>query len=318
MKFWPRLLRAAMPWRAMTSRSGGSVRERLGTQRRAAPRRHLGSQPQRRDQAVGPRDPLSGDIERGAVVGRSADKRQPQRHVYRAVEIERLDRDQRLIVVHAQRRVVSAARGGVKHRVGGERPSGIDACRAQFGYRRRDDLDVLASEPAGLPGMRIEPGDRDNRRSNRKITPQRRVDDASGMDDRRTRQAFDRLTQRQVDRHGNDTQFAACQHHHRRFRRARELGEILGVAGVMETGAVERVLVDRVGDKRGGATGADIGDGGFNGVQYQRLVSRIGVTRPCDRGAPERRHGHGVGEYPRRLIHPLDRPHRDAPTKLLG
>ncbi len=25
MKFWPRLLRAAMPWRAMTSRSGGSA-----------------------------------------------------------------------------------------------------------------------------------------------------------------------------------------------------------------------------------------------------------------------------------------------------
>jgi hypothetical protein len=41
-----------------------------------APRRHLGSQPQRRDQAVRPRHAFPGDIETGAVIGGSADERQ--------------------------------------------------------------------------------------------------------------------------------------------------------------------------------------------------------------------------------------------------
>ncbi len=43
------------------------------------------------------------------------------------VEGERLDRDQRLVVIHAQRRVVARARGGMEHGVGGERPARIDA-----------------------------------------------------------------------------------------------------------------------------------------------------------------------------------------------
>ena len=92
----------------------------------------------------------------------------PKRDVDAAVEIDRLDRDQRLVVIHAQRRVVAAPRRGVEHRVGGERPARVDAGGAQRGDRRRDDVDVLAAERAGLAGMRVEPGDRDDRRGDRR------------------------------------------------------------------------------------------------------------------------------------------------------
>ena len=52
----------------------------------------------------------AGDVEGGAVVGRGAHERQAQRDVDRVVERQRLDRDQRLVVIHAERDVVGRAR----------------------------------------------------------------------------------------------------------------------------------------------------------------------------------------------------------------
>src|SRR5712691_1638243 len=120
MKFCPRLFRAAMPCRAMISRSGGNPAESTdatdpefassGAEHAIAPCRHLGGEPQRGDQAVGPRDAASSDVKGGAVIGRGADERKPERHIDRAVEIDRLHRDQRLVVIHAQCGVIAAAR----------------------------------------------------------------------------------------------------------------------------------------------------------------------------------------------------------------
>ena len=47
----------------------------------------------------------------------------------RVVEVERLDRDQRLVVVHAQGRVVAGAGGRVEHGVGRQRARDVDALR---------------------------------------------------------------------------------------------------------------------------------------------------------------------------------------------
>ena len=55
--------------------------------------------------------PRAGDVEGGAVIGRGAHDRQAQRDVDALVEMERLQRDQRLIVIHAERGVVVAPRG---------------------------------------------------------------------------------------------------------------------------------------------------------------------------------------------------------------
>jgi hypothetical protein len=127
--------------------------------------------------------PFSGDVEGGAVIGRSADERQPERHIDRAVEIERLHRDQRLVVIHAQRGIVIPPRRGVEHRVGGEGAARIDAGSAQLGDRRSDDLDVLAAERAGFSGMRVEPGDREHRPGDTEIADQRSMSYPPGVDD---------------------------------------------------------------------------------------------------------------------------------------
>ena len=201
-----------------------------------------------------------------------------------AVEIERLDRDQRLVVIHAQRRVIAAPRLGVEHRVGGERAARVDAGGAQLGDRRRDDLDILAAERAGFAGMRVEPGDRDDRRGDAEIA------DAAPRASTRpawTIAAADSCSiarrSAQMDRHRHDAQLR---------RRpasspapspiAGELGEVFGVAGMAEAGAVERVLVDRVGDDRGGAAGPHIGDRGIDraGSPAARRPDRAGPGRP--------------------------------------
>ena len=137
--------------------------------------------------------------------------------------------------------------------------------RAQLGDSRLDDLDILAAERAAFAGMRVEPGDRETGAAMPKSRTQRRVRDAPGMHDRGRGQALDRLAQRQMDRHRHDAQ----------LRRTAsiitgssagpgELGEIFGVPGMAETGAIERVLVDRVGDQRRGAARLHIGDGGLD------------------------------------------------------
>ena len=108
MKFCPSALLAWSPCRAMTSRSGSTLRRSRHFQA-VTPRirRPCGSpRPLRRGSARS----CAGDVERGAMVGRGADDRQAQRDVDAFLEMERLQRDQRLVMVHAERRVVARAR----------------------------------------------------------------------------------------------------------------------------------------------------------------------------------------------------------------
>ena len=61
---------------------------------------------------------------------------------------------------------------------------------------------------------------------------------------------------------------------------ARQLGEELGVAGMAEAGGVERLLLDRVGDERRGAAGADQRDAGADRRDHRRRVGRVRPARP--------------------------------------
>ena len=56
--------------------------------------------------------PLPCDAKRRAVVGRGADEGKAQAHIDAAVEVQRLHRDQRLVVIHAEDRVIKRARLG--------------------------------------------------------------------------------------------------------------------------------------------------------------------------------------------------------------
>ena len=149
-KFWPSDLRADRPWRRMTSRSGGrssialmqsACRLRPPCARRAA------SAAIRLD---GLARAGAGDVEGGAVIRRGADERQAERDVDGVVERQRLDRDQRLIVIHAERAVVGLARGRVEHRVGGQRPARVDALGRSVSTAGATIVDVFACRACRL------------------------------------------------------------------------------------------------------------------------------------------------------------------------
>ena len=92
---------------------------------------------QRGAEAVGARFAFAGDVEAGAVIGRGADDGQAERDVHRVPEVQRLDRDQALIVIERDDRVVARARVFVKQRVGRARV-GSPASLRRASARPRD------------------------------------------------------------------------------------------------------------------------------------------------------------------------------------
>ena len=140
-KFWPSDFLARRSCRRITSRSGGrsSIALMRGARRlRCVARREPRGELERGDQARRIGAAGAGDVEGGAVIGRGAHERKPERDVDGVVEGERLDRDQRLVVIHRERDVVARARRLVEHAVGRQRPARVDA----FGDRG-------AAPPAG-------------------------------------------------------------------------------------------------------------------------------------------------------------------------
>ena len=203
---------------------------------------------QRGDQAGGIGLAGAGDVERGAVIGRGADEGQAEGDVDAAVEIDGLERDQRLVVIHAQRRVVTLARLGMEQRVGGEGAAGGDALRRAT--PRPPARSVSISSRPMVPcspacGLRPATARRGCAMPKSRASAAAAMRPAATM--RSVRQRAQRLAQRLVDRHRHHAQSGAHQHH--RDRRAAQLGEIFGVAGMRKAGGVERLFLDRIGDQ---------------------------------------------------------------------
>ena len=87
----------------------------------------------------------AGEVQCGAVIDRRADDRQAQSDVDAIGKVKRLDRDQSLVVIQAQRRVISCSRAFVEHGVGGVRPRYPPA----FGAKRGDHPTPVGRRPAG-------------------------------------------------------------------------------------------------------------------------------------------------------------------------
>ena len=102
---------------------------------------------------------------------------------------QRLDRDQRLVVIHAQGDVVGGAGLRVEQRVRRQRAACIDAVGDEALDRRRDDGDVLLAQRAFFAGMRVEPGNGQARVGEAEALGQVARDDTSGIDDRARRRA---------------------------------------------------------------------------------------------------------------------------------
>ena len=225
--------------------------------------RHPGGQPQRRDQArrIGPAG--AGDVEGGAVIGRGANERQPQRDVDGVVERQRLDRDQRLVVIHADRAVIGFARGFVEHGVGRQRPPDLDALAAQDFDGRRHDALLLGAERAVFAGMGLRPdiarrGLAMPKRAFRSAATMRAVvtirsADSCAIASRSERWMVTGTTASAGD-HSIITGCGASAAVRGQF------GEKFGMAGMPKSGAVEHALGDRIGDDRAGPSGDDIAD----------------------------------------------------------
>src|SRR5882762_529902 len=104
-----------------------------------------------------------GELERGAVVDRGADERQAEGHVHAASEARVFEHRETLVVVHGERAIGGAQPLRHEQRVRGNRTPRRDPRGRGGGNGRRDDLDVLASEMARLPAVRVEPGDENSR-----------------------------------------------------------------------------------------------------------------------------------------------------------
>jgi hypothetical protein len=109
------------------------------------------------DKAFCRRHAFVGDIERRAVVDRSADYRQAERDVDRALEIEQLDRDVALVVVHADHGVEPfLLHGLVEDRVGGEWALDVDSLLPGIRHGRGDLVLLLPTEHAVLACMGVQ------------------------------------------------------------------------------------------------------------------------------------------------------------------
>ena len=120
------------------------------------------------------------------------------------VERERLDRDQRLVVIHRERDVVGGARDRMEHGVGRDRPAGVDAVGDQAVDGRFDDIGVFATQRAVLAGVRVEPGDGEARPGDAEAILEVARGDPPRGDDQIAIQFGRHLGERQMDGHRHD------------------------------------------------------------------------------------------------------------------
>jgi hypothetical protein len=97
-----------------------------------------------------------------AVINRSADDGQAQRHVDTLAERGVLQRGQAL-VVHGEHGIALGENGWRKHRVSRIGAGQMHALGAQLIENRRNDLDFFHTEITTFAGMRIEAGNEDAR-----------------------------------------------------------------------------------------------------------------------------------------------------------
>jgi hypothetical protein len=116
------------------------------------------------------------------------------------------------------------------------RPS---ACRLD---RRLDDVDLLAAQASVLAGMRVQPTHRKARLFQAKKAAEVSCRGLDGGEDQLLGQRERHLLQWDVNGDRNDLEGPRGEHHHRQQRvpvARGESGEILGMSGKGEAGAIE-------------------------------------------------------------------------------
>ena len=251
-------------------------------------------QSQRRNQACRVGGAGAGDVECGAVIRRGAHEGQAERDIDGVIEGERLDRDQRLIVIHAQCRVVARARLGMKHGIRRQRPPGVDALGDQPRHRRRNDAAVLFAQRAVFAGMRIKSGDREARalslnRVIRSCATMRAVSTISSLEScgkisRSGRWIVTGTTASSGDHSiitgRNDLPVASLH----------QSGQKFGVAGLGKAPIVENIFGDRIGHDSRRLARHDIGDGATDRSHGRGRARIVGLPWLRGDGHVERQH----------------------------
>ena len=194
------------------------------------------------------------------MIGRPSVMLTPESVVQRAgrridLEAEQLDRDVPLVVVHGDHGVVLAGAQLDEDGVAGHRADHVEAVGDRFGDRRRGDVDVLPAEQPAFARMRVERRDGDRRRG--MPSRQRLVGEVDDAAQPLRRQPLRHVLQRDMGGDVADAHVAVREHHHRPAH-AGEIGQHLGMAGIVVAGLVERLLVERRGDD--GADPAGLGE----------------------------------------------------------
>ena len=228
------------------------------------------------------------------MIGRRADKRQAQRYIHAAGKIQRLDRDQGLVVIHADSGIIARACGGVEHRVGGQWAGQIQPLGPQSVQHRGDHFDLLGPHRPAFARMRVQTRNGNARTGNAEIPAQGGMGDQDGVGQHPGGQGCGHIGQRDMDRRGHHTQGVAGQHHHHPVH-ACQSSQVFRMARIGKTGPVDqRLFVDRGGAQgRAGAARQQINARG-NRVNHPLGMGRIGHAGGHGRAKVAGQNGQGV------------------------
>ena len=185
------------------------------------------------------------------MVRAGADDWQAERDIHRVVEIEKLERDEALVVVHCEYRVVSAACGIAKNRVGytGAFEPG-DAERIECFNRGLNDSLFFVAKLAFFAGVGVEPGHGDARVFDVALM-EKPGGECADVDDQIHAEKLRHARERLVNGREADGQVMAGEQH-AEMRDSEGIGEKFRLAGKAETYGLELVLADRCGDHGSG------------------------------------------------------------------
>ena len=178
----------------------------------------------------------------GAVLDRRADDGQAERDVHALPDTEHLGGDVALIVIHGDRAVELALQRAKENGVAGQGPTHVEAASIRLLHGRRDERDLLRAEESAFARVRIQTGHRKVRSLDAEPA-QAVMGELHDLQDPLGPRAGDRRSEGDVGAHVADAEFAGDQHH-RDLGLAAEFGQQLRVTVVVETGGMQRGLVD--------------------------------------------------------------------------
>ena len=214
---------------------------RSATAERLSARRNRRTQKRSGDHAGGIRAILTGYVQRGAVIGRGARERKPQRDIYRAAERRDFDSRHPDVVIWRDHGVEFAAHRSHKNRIRGKRALDSGGARG-----RREKFRVLAAESSAVTRVRIESAQRNSRRCDSEPPFQPVARDARGFDDGSCAQILSHAAQSDVGGREHDAKLVRCEHHG--DAGPGQASKHLRVAGKIVAALVERGFVDGSGD----------------------------------------------------------------------